>query len=357
MAEMLDRRRSLSQVHLGGGTPTFLDLEQLERLWASITRRFQVLSDAEVSVEVDPRVTTHAQLELLRSLGFNRISAGVQDLDPEVQEAIGRVQSEAQTQAVLDSARALGFHSVNFDLIYGLPKQTLAGFQRTLERVIAMRPDRLAVYSFAFVPSVKPQQKRLALLPTPSGSEKLELREAAHEMFTHAGYESIGMDHFALPEDELVHAQRDRRLWRNFQGYTVKAADDVIAVGSTGISDIGGVYAQNTKPLSKYFAAIDGRRLATERGAALSEDDLRRRILITNLLCNFWADLGPDWRTHFAPEIETLERDHIPDGLVELDGNEVTLTDRGRLFVRNVAMVFDAYLAKGREIRRFSRTV
>jgi oxygen-independent coproporphyrinogen-3 oxidase len=213
------------------------------------------------------------------------------------------------------------------------------------------------VYSFAFVPSVKPQQKRLALLPTPMGSDKIALREAAHDLFTQAGYRSIGMDHFALPDDELVRAQQDRRLWRNFQGYTVKAADDVIAVGSTGISDIGGVYAQNTKPLSKYFQAIDARRLATERGAALSLDDVRRRVLITNLLCNFWADLGPDGRHYFAREIETLERDHIPDGLVELTNNEITLTDRGRLFVRNVAMVFDVYLAKANDGRRFSRTV
>ncbi|HWE26268.1 MAG TPA: oxygen-independent coproporphyrinogen III oxidase, partial [Myxococcales bacterium] len=245
LVALLGRRRALSQVHWGGGTPTFLEERQIELLWRSISDRFQVLPDAEVAVEIDPKVTSHSQLDLLRALGFNRLSMGVQDLDPRVQEAISRIQSPEETREMLDAARTLGFRGINFDLIYGLPRQTPRSWARTLEQVLEMRPDRAAVYAFAFVPDVRPNQKRLPVADLPRGLDKLQLFRLAWEAFTEAGYRSIGMDHFARPDDELSEAQARRALTRNFQGYSVRAAGDVVAVGVSAISDVSGVYAQN----------------------------------------------------------------------------------------------------------------
>ncbi|NMO21967.1 oxygen-independent coproporphyrinogen III oxidase [Pyxidicoccus fallax] len=355
VVERLGARRRLSQIHWGGGTPTFLSEAQIERLWTEITRRFRTLPDAEVAIEVHPALTTPGQLSLLRQLGFNRVSMGLQDFDPLVQQVTNRIQTPEQTHGLLKVARELGFTGVNFDLIYGLPHQNAERWARTLEQVLEMRPDRLAVYSFAYMPDTLKHQKRMPADAIPSGRTKLDLFRSAYAAFVEAGYRPIGMDHFAVPEDELARAQEERRLGRNFQGYTVKAASDVVALGSTGISDVGGAYAQNVRALPYYYERVSQGRLATERGIALTDDDRRRRAVITQLMCNFWTDLGEDGASHFAPELERL-KPFEDDGLVVRTGTQLELTAMGRLFVRNVAMVFDAYLSRAAR-SRFSRTV
>jgi oxygen-independent coproporphyrinogen-3 oxidase len=353
-AELLGDRRTVSQLHWGGGTPTFLDEAQIQRLWTSIFSRFRLAPNAEVAIEVDPVVTRRSQVELLSKLGFNRMSLGVQDFDHEIQKTIDRVQSFDETRSLLEHARSLGFAGINTDIIYGLPGQTPASWARTLELIVKMRPDRLAVYGFAYVPDLKTNQKRLPLSSIPTGAAKLHLFRLAYEALLGAGYEPIGMDHFALPEDELAQARQRRSLTRNFQGYTVGAAPDVVAFGVSSISDVGGMFAQNAHQLAKYEAAALQGELATERGMRLTEDDKRRRGVITQLMCNFWVDLGPDAAREFAPELEKL-RVHQQEGLLELKGNEIELTPLGRIFVRNVASVFDAYLTPGQG--RFSRAV
>jgi oxygen-independent coproporphyrinogen III oxidase len=300
-------------------------------------------------------VTSEGQLALLSRLGFNRLSMGVQDFDPAVQEAVRRIQSVDDTRRMVDVARALGFRSVNFDLIYGLPRQTPASWQRTLARVTELRPDRVALFSFAYVPAVKPHQRRLQVADLPDAGGKLELFRIAHERLTGAGYRWIGMDHFALPDDELAQAQGERRLWRDFQGYTVERATDTVALGVSGISSVGGAYGQNVKSLARHAALVGEGQLPVERGCWLSDDDQRRRDIITQIMCNFWVDLGAA-AADFGPELERL-RALESDGLVSVRGGEVTVTPLGRVFVRNVAMVFDAYLGRQRERPTFSRTV
>lgn len=353
VCQLLGPRRSVSQIHWGGGTPTFLSELQIETLWIAIARRFHVLPDAEVAIEIDPKVTTRSQLALLRSLGFNRMSMGVQDLDPTVQEAISRIQSVEETRDMLDCARALGFRGINFDLIYGLPKQTPQSWSRTLAQVLEMSPDRAAVYAFAHVPDVRPNQKRLPVAELPRGLAKLDLFRIAWEAFTGAGYHSIGMDHFARPDDELAESQARRALTRNFQGYSVRAATDVVAFGVSGISDVGGLYAQNTHSLVRYQGAMAEGELATERGFSSSPDDVRRRAIITQIMCNFHVDLGPRAEQEFAGELFRLRRAE-KEGLVSVRGAEVEVTPLGRIFVRNVASIFDAYLTADRP---FSRAV
>jgi oxygen-independent coproporphyrinogen-3 oxidase len=354
VAERLGSRRSLSRVHLGGGTPTFLDEKQLLLLWRALTAPFEVLRGAELAVEINPVVTRPAQIELLAELGFNRLSLGVQDFDTAVQQTINRVQSIAETRQSIERARALGYRSVNLDLIYGLPRQTLASFRRTVAEVVALRPERVALFSFAFVPSVKPHQRRLPLAELPSAPLKLELFQAAHDDLTAAGYRAIGMDHFALPGDELALAVERRALGRDFQGYTSERAPHTVALGMSAISNLGDAYAQNYKSLAAYEAAIESGRLATERGLALDAEDQRRRDVIHALMCNFEVDLGADGARHFARELQALGG-LAGDGLVQLDGGRITVTPLGRLFVRNVAMVFDAYLRPG--TATFSRAV
>jgi oxygen-independent coproporphyrinogen-3 oxidase len=356
-AEQLGKRRDISQLHLGGGTPTYLNEAQLARLWKAIRRHFSVRNDAELAVEVNPVVTSSAQLTLLRSFGFNRLSMGVQDFDPDVQQAIERNQSFELTAGMVANARRISFRGINLDLIYGLPLQTQARWERTLKRVLEIRPDRIAAYSFAYVPTMKPHQKRLPTEQLPNGQAKLSLFRSAYNMFVGAGYQPIGMDHFALRDDELAIAQDARTLWRNFQGYTVKAATDVIAFGITGISDVQGAYAQNVRPLPQYYRAISAGRFPTIRGILLSDDDQRRRSVITDLMCNFWVDLGEDGLNYFLPELDDLQ-DLEREGLLTLRGSEVELSSLGRVFVRNVAMVFDAYLRRAKSAPKpFSMTV
>ena len=358
VAGRLGARRTVSRVHLGGGTPTALDEAQLGRLAGALRGAFTVLPGAELAVEIDPVVTRRAQLEVLARAGWNRISMGVQDFDPGVQQAVNRVQTVEVTRAMIDGARELGYRSVNLDLIYGLPRQTPDSWRRTLEQIVALRPDRLALFSFAYVPSVKPHQKALETVSMPSPTGKLALFRLAHDLLTGAGYRWVGMDHFALPDDELARAAGERRLWRDFQGYTTLRAADTVALGVSGIGKIGGCYAQNVKTLPPHEALLAEGRLPIERGHWLTEDDQLRSDAITQIMCNFWVDLGPDAAGRWARELEAL-RAHERDGLVTLAGATVTLTPLGRVFVRNVAMVFDAYLGRGKSAQRptFSRTV
>jgi oxygen-independent coproporphyrinogen-3 oxidase len=366
VAARLPSRRRVSQLHLGGGTPTFLTEEQLLRLWREVTARFQVQPGAEVALEIDPVVTTTEQLALLRGLGFNRVSMGIQDFTPEVQEYVGRLQSVEQTQRLYDYARRLGYTGINVDLIYGLPKQRVQTFERTLETVIAMGPDRVAVFSYAHVPWMRAHQRHFdeALIPGPE--DRFRLFTTALRRFLEAGYVQIGMDHFARPDDDLARARLERRLQRNFQGYTVTPATALLAFGITGISEVKGCYAQSVKPLAHYYRALEEPRLPTERGWVMTDDDRLRRAIIHQIMCNFHVDLGAigarfgvDARTELAAELQAL-REPEREGLIERRGLVVELTPLGRILVRNVAMLFDAYLQRKRADSggpTFSRTI
>ena len=365
IAAALGGRRTVVQYHWGGGTPTYLSPEQIARLDGCVQRHFDISADAERAIEIDPRVTTRDQIVLLRKLGFNRLSFGVQDFNKGVQEAIQRNQSEGQTRELYQAAREVGFESINFDLVYGLPKQTPATFEQTLKIVAAMRPDRIAVYSYAHVPWLRPNQKAIDPLDLPDAGTKRRLLAAAIDAFGAAGYESIGMDHFALPDDDLAIAARDRRLHRSFMGYTTRPAPDCVAVGVSAIGDVAGAFPQNHKSLAFYYEAIDAGRLPTERGYALTEDDKLRRYVIGELMCNFRLDrsavrqrFGVELFDYFSAELAALRADGpVADGLLEIGEDGLTVTARGRLFVRNICMAFDRYLAghAGRPV--FSRTI
>lgn len=365
VAERLPHRRAVNQVHWGGGTPTHLDTAEMGALWSEITRHFDLVAGAEVAIEVDPRVTTHEQVDTLRALGFNRLSLGVQDFTADVQEAIGRRQGVEETVDLFRYGRAAGFDSVNVDLVYGLPRQDPTSFRRNLEQLIELRPDRVAVYSFAFVPWVKANQRRLDPASFPSPEMKFELFLQALEAFTAAGYAQIGMDHFALPTDELAVAQREGRLHRNFMGYTVMPAADQLGFGITAIGDLRGAFVQNRKKLVGYYEALDAGRLPIERGYLLDDDDKIRRHVILSLMCNFSLDtaevesrFGISFRDYFTVELEELK---VPEesGFVRVTPGRIEVTERGRLFIRNVGMIFDRYLRAKRagDKQVFSRTV
>lgn len=368
VADRLGRRNRILQLHYGGGTPTSLDEALLLRLWDKITERFEIRRDAEVAIEVDPVVTSREQLALLRGMGFNRLSLGVQDFTPEVQRAVNRLQTVEETEALVEYARKLGYRGINFDLIYGLPHQKLETFAQTIDEVIRIRPDRLAIFSYAHVPHLRAHQRKIDERTLPVADLKYALFQHARERLLSNGYVAIGMDHFAREDDELAIAQKERRLSRSFQGYTVRPAPDIVAVGATAIADLRGAYAQNVRPLGDYYDAIRAGRFATEKGAWLTSDDLLRRDAITSIMCNFHLDLealgakhGVDAAALLAPSIEQL-REMESDGLVRLSPGEVEVTPAGQTFVRNVAMAFDAWLdrmptdRKGR-LPVFSRTV
>lgn len=363
VAERLGARRQVAQMHLGGGTPTFLDPVQLERLFGIIGRHFELTDDVESTVEINPAVTHRDHIETLHQLGVNRLSFGVQDFDPRVQDSIGRVQSFAETRAMLDLARGLGYRSINFDLIYGLPHQSPRSWARTLDQVIELAPDRLAIYGFAFVPDFKPHQRKLPADAMPEGPARLDLFRQAWRALSHAGYASIGMDHFAAPHDPLARAAREGRLWRNFQGYTVQRAPETVAFGVSAISDIGGTFAQSPRRMSQYRDLVSSGRLPVARGLELTAEDRARRRLITQLMCNLSLDLGPAALDDYAFELDALAP-LATDGLLDMlsgpDGAvELRVTPLGRLFLRNIAMPFDARLRTHSPATRprFSRTV
>lgn len=364
VAPLLGDRRAVAQFHLGGGTPTYYDPDALTAVMRHFRTHFQLLPGAEVALEVDPRVTSLEHIERLGELGFNRLSMGVQDFDPDVQVTIGRVQSVEGTAALMESARRLGFGSINLDLIYGLPYQTPERLARTLEQVIELRPDRLAVYSFAFLPKAFAHQRALPEEAIPRGEAKLALLELTRETLLAAGYLDIGMDHFALPADELVRAQREGRLWRNFMGYTGARAPDMVGFGLSAIGEIGGAYVQNEKKLNRYEDMVDAGRLPVARGVRLDDDDRLRQTIIRDWMCHFRIDkrgletrFGIDFDAYFAHELEAL----VPleaEGLVSLGTDTVEAGELGRLLPRNVAMIFDRYLqAKASQASPFSRTV
>lgn len=367
VARRLQPRRKVVQYHWGGGTPTYLALDEMRALQQVVTECFDIAPDAESAIEVDPRVTSREQIDLLRAMGFNRLSMGVQDFDPEVQAIINRNQTEQQTRDLFEYSRRAGFGSINIDLIYGLPLQKPETFSKTLNTVIELRAERVAVYSYAHVPWLRTQQKGFDPAMLPSGEQKLELFCLARDAFLKAGYRPIGMDHFAVPEDELARAVETRTLSRNFMGYTVRSAPDMIGVGVSAIGDVAGAYAQNQKKLPRYYDAIDKGLLPIDRGYRLSADDQIRRFVITQLMCNFHLDkraveerYGIVFDRAFERELAELS---APDGLAEngfitLSKEALQVEPLGRLFVRNVAMVFDRYLASKKSgAQIFSRTV
>jgi len=368
LARHLPNRRVVSQLHWGGGTPTYYRPEQLERLFESFRRHFTFTPDAEIALEVDPRVTTGEHIRALRRLGFNRLSMGVQDFAPEVQQAVHRVQSVAETRSLIELAREEGYASINLDLIYGLPYQTRDGFRRTLDHVLALRPDRLAVYSFAFVPWIQAHMKHLPAESLPGASLKLELLALTIDVLSGAGYRHIGMDHFALPGDELARAIDARTLHRNFMGYTVQSARDLIGVGVSAIGHVQDAYAQNTKKLPVNYDAVRAGRFPVERGVALDADDRVRAHVITTLMCNGRLDVRDvearfalDFAATFAPELEALTGPDSPvaHGLLVVSEEALEVTPAGRRFIRNVCMAFDRYLRSKTAPARptFSRTV
>ncbi len=365
VAEALPNRRTVGQYHWGGGTPTYLSVQEIHALLDRFEQFFTFAPGAEIAIEVDPRVTTAEQLKALRSRGFNRLSLGVQDLNPETQEAIGRVQPVPVTAATVEEAQRLGFRGINIDLIYGLPHQTLKSFGETLDSVIALSPDRLAIYSFAFLPWLKGNQKRLGEEVLPAGDAKIGLLLLAREKLLAAGYRAIGMDHFAKPDDELSVALEQGRLTRNFMGYSVQDSPDMIGLGVSAIGQVSGAYAQNHKKLSDYYADLDAGRLPIERGYALSADDRLRAEVIHSLMCTFAVDVaaverrhGISFATYFGPELRELSV-LASEGMADIGSGRIRVTPLGELFVRNLAMCFDKYLPAAQQSAkpRFSRTV
>jgi oxygen-independent coproporphyrinogen-3 oxidase len=365
LAAALGERRTLNQLHWGGGTPTFLSPEQCERLFAAISSRFPLANDAEVAIEVDPCVTTMEHLATLAGLGFNRISMGLQDTDPEVQRAVKRIQPLDLTREHVDEARRLGFDSVNIDLIYGLPLQTEASFRECVRSVIAeLSPDRVACFSYAHVPWIKPHQKQLDESQLPGGWEKFSLFTGAAAEFVDAGYTFIGFDHFARPDDELARALSEDRIHRNFMGYTVMPAADQVGVGVTSIGDVAGSYAANIKKLPAYRRSIEAGRLPVDRGLVRTPEDDLRRAVIHRIICTLKLDFGwvaetfcIDAREHFADALADL-RPMADDGLVRIRDDGLRVTPRGRFFLRNLCMPFDAYLGDKRPGGpKYSRTV
>jgi len=361
---LFDRNRPVDQLHWGGGTPTFLSAEQMRDLMRVTGEHFQLRNDdsGEYSIEIDPREADAGTIAVLRSLGFNRLSLGVQDFDPDVQKAVNRIQTEAQTWAVLDAARAEGFKSVSVDLIYGLPLRTVERFMVTLDKVIAAGPDRLSVFNYAHLPQLFKTQRQIDESLLPSAEDKLAILELTIERLTQAGYLYIGMDHFARPDDELAVAQRQGTLYRNFQGYSTHADCDLVAMGATAISKVGNSYSQNLKTLDDYAARIDSGELAVFRGVELNADDVLRREVITRLICNFELDFAAietefniDFTAYFADALRALEG-FAADGLLELEDRRLRVQPRGRLLIRNICMQFDRYLSGGAE-QRFSKVI
>ena len=347
MAPLIGRGRNVVQLHLGGGTPTFLLPEEIRHLGRIIRSHFTLDARVEAGVEIDPRYLTRAHVAALCEAGINRASVGVQDFDPAVQAAVHRVQPQAQTQAAVDWLREAGFESLNIDLIYGLPHQSVESFGKTLDAVLAMRPDRLAVFNYAHVPWIKPAQKILKALP--SAETKLQLLKLTVERLTAGGYCYIGMDHFALADDELAVAQRNKTLQRNFQGYSTRANADIHAFGMSAISQARGAYWQNHKALPDYYKAIDEGRAPIAKGCLLTGDDKIRREVIARLMCDLALDfdkiserIGVDFSRYFSRELASL-RDLEEDGLIEISPGRINVTDIGRLLIRNIAVRFDAY--------------
>ncbi len=355
--------QSVSQLHLGGGTPTFLSDDELRELMSVLKRSFSFVAGGEYSVEVDPRTVNDARLALLFELGFNRLSFGVQDFDPEVQKAVHRIQPAKQVFELVASARKIGFESINVDLIYGLPKQTPESFDRTLKQVNELRPDRIALYAYAHLPERFKPQRRILAAELPVASSKIAMLSRSMDALINAGYVYVGMDHFALPDDALAVAKRQGRLHRNFQGYSTQPDCDLIGLGVSAIGRMGGTYSQNAKTMEEYVDMLDNAQLPIIKGLALSRDDLIRRAWIMAIMCQGHVQYDAfneawliDAKKYFAIEIEQLETLQT-QGLVELTDGGLQVTPMGWFFVRGVAMVFDKYLQADRNRTRFSKII
>ncbi len=363
-AELFDRSRVVQQLHWGGGTPTFIAHDEMRELINVTRKHFRLRDDdkGEYGIEVDPREVRPDTLVLLRELGFNRLSIGVQDFDPAVQKAVNRIQSEAETFAVLTQARELGFRSINMDLIYGLPHQTTRSFERTLDKIISAAPNRLSVFNYAHLPEMFKSQRYISASDLPTPQEKLNILQLTIERLTRAGYLYIGMDHFARPDDELAVAQAKGTLYRNFQGYSTHAECDLIGFGMTSIGMVGDCYSQNQKTTEDYYTAVDAGRLPIMRGIVLDSDDKLRRAVITQLICHFVLDFSVIERAHdidfaqyFSLELADLKIMQ-QDGLLDMDATSLQVRPAGKLLIRNICMVFDRYL-RDKQQHRFSKVI
>jgi oxygen-independent coproporphyrinogen-3 oxidase len=363
-SELFNSDRIVEQLHWGGGTPTFISHDEMRELMEVTRRYFNLLDDdsGEYSIEIDPREAHDDTIAVLRSIGFNRISLGVQDFEPQVQKAVNRIQSEQETSYVIHAARKQGFKSISIDLIYGLPFQSVDSFDRTLDKVIALSPDRLSIFNYAHLPDLFKPQRRINAEDLPNPDEKLAILEHTINRLTEAGYIYIGMDHFARPEDELAIAQANGTLYRNFQGYSTHADCDLVAMGITSIGKVGDCYAQNVKSLEEYAARINSNELAIFRGITLDQDDILRREVINQLICHFRLDMLAiesrfeiNFRDYFQQELAELEPMQV-DGLLELAENSIVVSPAGMLLIRNICMVFDTYL-KSPKAQRFSRVI
>lgn len=363
-AALFDPQREVHQLHWGGGTPTFISHEQMRELMRVTGEHFSLLDNdqGEYSIELDPREVDVDTVGVLREIGFNRISLGVQDFDPQVQKAVNRIQSQEQTLGVIDEARRSGFKSVSVDLIYGLPLQTTERFALTVDKIIAAAPDRVSVFNYAHMPGLFKPQRRINENELPDAAEKLRILKDTSDRLTAAGYVYIGMDHFAKPDDELARAQREGGLYRNFQGYSTHADCDLVAMGVTSIGKVGDCYAQNARTLDDYYRHIDAGVLAVYRGVALSADDRLRRAVITRLICDFSLDYAAieaqfaiRFETYFADELKALQA-MSADGLLALQAQGLHVSAAGRLLIRNICMVFDRYL-RDKSQQRFSKVI
>ncbi len=362
-SQLADGDNEVSQLHWGGGTPTFLSHDEMRQLMAATRKHFRLVEDGEYSIEVDPRKVDRATVELLGELGFNRMSVGVQDFDEGVQQAINRIQSEAETFAVIDAARANGFKSISIDLIYGLPKQSVAGFNRTLDRVIAASPDRLSIYNYAHLPTLFKPQRRILESDMPTADARLQILSMAINKLTDAGYVFIGMDHFAKPNDELAIAQREKRLHRNFQGYSTHSDCDMLSFGISSISKVGPAYYQNVKTLDEYYEGLDEGVMPVFKGIELDVDDILRRAIIQSLMCHFELSFasveaahGIEFRSYFATELEALS-EMVDAGLLRIEAQGIVVLPPGRMLVRAISMVFDKHLRADRESKRYSKVI
>ncbi|MYM88782.1 oxygen-independent coproporphyrinogen III oxidase [Rugamonas sp. FT82W] len=368
-AGLLSGHRRVDQLHFGGGTPTYLSDEQMGDLLANLRGHFDFAPDeeGEFSIEVDPRTVTPARIATLRRQGFNRVSLGIQDFDPAVQQAVNRIQSYEETMEVLQAARDCGFRSISVDLIYGLPLQSVASFGPTLDKIVAARPDRIAVYNYAHMPQLFKSQRLISADDLPDAETKLAMLGLCIERLTEAGYVYIGMDHFALPDDDLARSQREGKLQRNFQGYSTHADAPMVALGVSAISAVGASYSQNEKVLSAYYERLDKGELPIARGIVLTEDDMLRRAVIGQLMCDFELDYaslalpeGVGAAEYFAPELERL-KPLEEEGLLCIGSKGLRVKMRGRLLIRNICMAFDRYLhappVEGPQPLRYSRTI
>ena len=358
-----DGEHEVIQLHWGGGTPTFLSHDEMRQLMGETRKHFKLLEGGEYSIEVDPRKVDTATVALLGELGFNRMSVGVQDFDERVQIAVNRIQSEEETANVITAARANGFTSISVDLIYGLPHQTVMGFNRTLERVLAMDPDRLSIYNYAHMPTLFKPQRRIADDDLPAPDTKLQILALAIKKLTDAGYVFIGMDHFAKPDDEMAIAQRQGRLHRNFQGYSTYADCDMLSFGISSISKVGPTYNQNVKTLDEYYDRLDAQILPVFRGIELNADDILRRSIIQALMCHFELSIESiesahliDFHEYFADELQDM-KEMEQAGLLKIDREWITVLPPGRMLVRVITMVFDRYLRADRERKRYSKVI